>query len=104
MSDSYFLAIIFSHRSYKSCTLDALGKEYSKYFDCLPPWFTSDYNKVCEGPLNSTEIDIIDHLIYKHLDTAEFQGCKQPCKRLDITLRKIRFYLVWIGKIILLIL
>ena len=80
-----------SERSYKSFVMTKIESEYMASVNCLPPWFTNDYGKVCQGPLNSTEIGILERLIYKHFDLTEFVGCKHPCTRYDMTSRIIRF-------------
>ena len=54
--------------SYKACFLAKIEAEYMSAVNCSPPWFTNDYEKVCGGPLNSSEIDILGTLIYTHFD------------------------------------
>ena len=76
--------------SYKDCSLESIEKVYVDKIGCSPPWFTSDYDKVCHKELTEEEVKLFSDNIYKHFDLSEFEGCQAPCTRMSIESKVLR--------------
>ena len=77
-------------KSYKNCVLAKINKDYLQNIGCSPPWFTNDYDKVCNSSLSQDQLDFLYDEVYRHIDQTEFEGCIRPCIRMEIQSRLIR--------------
>ena len=82
---------LLNQYSYKDCSLESIEKVYVDKIGCSPPWFTSDYQKVCDRELMEEEVQYFGTNIYRHFDLSEFDGCKAPCKRMNIESKVLRY-------------
>ena len=75
--------------TYKQCVLTSLHNYYSDKIGCAPPWFTHNYNDVCNKTLTEADVKLLWYDVYKHIDLSEFGDCLKPCQRMHMQARLI---------------